>query len=283
MDSGISGIVTSAERLSSQRVKANGILAVSHDEGRTRLRRLYQDGAAKIRFPATAGDPLEAILINTAGGLTGGDRVAWEAEIGAGASVVITTQASEKIYRAGEGRSEVDVRLSVGTNGRLCWLPQESIMFDRADFFRRLDVTLEPGAEILIAEATVFGRGAMGEVVRQGRFRDRWRVSLGERLVHAEDFAIGPNVDEFLRHKSVLNGAVAAATVLLVSENAESLLDPARGIVGDQGGASFWRVGGTGKLLARLYAGDGYDLRKRLMPLLALLNGQAGLPKAWSL
>ncbi|TIU63331.1 MAG: urease accessory protein UreD, partial [Mesorhizobium sp.] len=49
------------------------------------------------------------------------------------------------------------------------------------------------------------------------------------------------------------------------------------------GGASFWSVGRSGKLLARLTAGDGYQLRKRLVPLVELLNGRAGLPKLWSL
>ena len=64
-------------------------------------------------------------------------------------------------------------------------------MFDRAAFARRLDVDLAQGAEALIAEATVFGRSAMGERVERGIFRDRWRVSVAGRLVHAEEFAVG--------------------------------------------------------------------------------------------
>ena len=47
--------------------------------------------------------------------------------------------------------------------------------------------------------------------------------------------------------------------------------------------ASVWSVKASGKLLARLYAGDGYQLRQRLVPLVGLLNGRAGLPKLWSL
>ena len=51
--------------------------------GRTRVERLYQEGAAKIRMPRTSSaDPLEAMLINTAGGLTGGDRLDWQIEAG---------------------------------------------------------------------------------------------------------------------------------------------------------------------------------------------------------
>jgi urease accessory protein len=272
-----------AERLRPQRVEARGRLAVANLRGRTRLRNLFQDGAAKIRMPRSEHDPLEAILINTAGGLTGGDRLGWDIDIGSAASAVITTQASEKIYRAASGRAEVAVRLSVAAGGRLAWLPQETIMFDRAAFLRRLDIELAPGAEALIAEATVFGRTAMGERVERGIFCDRWRLAVAGRLVHAEEFAVGPLVHPVLAAPAVLGGARAMATVLLVSSDADAFLGKAREIIGEEGGASAWSVAGTGKLLARLYSADGYKLRKRLVPLLGLLNGQAGMPKCWSL
>ncbi len=271
-----------ADRLKSQRVLARGVLSVEQRAGRTRLQRLFQDGAAKIRMPRADADPLEAILINTAGGLTGNDRLNWEVEVGPQASAVVTTQASEKVYRASSGHAEVTARLSAAPGGRIAWLPQETIMFDRAAFARRLDVELAEGASALIAEATVFGRSAMGETVERGTFRDRWRVSVAGKLVHAEEFAVGPAVNATLAGRAALGGATAMATVLLVSNDTDRWLHQVREIVGDAGGASVWSVGGTGKLLARLYAGDGYGLRKRLVPLLAMLNGQAGLPKCWS-
>jgi len=272
-----------AAAISTQRVKARARIEVEHRAGRSRLARLYQDGAAKIRLPETGADPLEAVLINMAGGLTGGDRLSWEVSVGADARAVLTTQACEKVYRALAGHAEVDVRLSVGAGGFLGWLPQETISYDRAAFSRTLDADLAAGAEALIVEATVFGRSAMGERVENGTFRDRWRIRREGRLVHAEDFFVGPDIGATLERPASGDGRIAMATLLLISERGEQLLEPARQIVGDDGGASFWRVGQTGKLLARLYAGDGYTLRKRLMPLVGLLNGQAGLPRLWSL
>ncbi|MBX3567950.1 MAG: urease accessory protein UreD [Rhizobiaceae bacterium] len=271
------------EKLASQRVHADADLVVGVVAGRTRLRRLHQRGAAKIRLPRLGCDPLEAVLINTAGGLTGGDRIGWRVAVGDGAAAVVTTQASEKVYRAAVGRAEVEVRLDVASGARLAWLPQETIVFDRASFRRHLDVELAADARLLLAETTVFGRTAMGERVRQGLFRDRWRVRVGGGLVHAEDFAIGPDVETQLGWTATLGGAAAMATVLLISSGVEALVDPARAIIGDEGGVSAWTVAGSGKLLARLYAVDSYLLRKRLMPLLALLNEGAALPKAWSL
>jgi len=266
-----------------QRVAARGAIAVVHERGRTRLRNLLQDGAAKIRLPSVEADPLEAILINTAGGLTGGDRIAWEVAIGARASLALTTQACEKAYRSAGGHAEVTCRIEAGPEARIAWLPQETIVFDRSALRRTIDVDLEATSEALIVEATIFGRRAMGETVAQASFRDRWRVRVDGRLVHAEDFAIGPEVAAVLANRPVTGGGAAVASVLLVAENAEERLDAVRAVIGEENGASAWRVGGTGKLLARLVASDGYLLRRRLAPLVALLNGRAGLPKTWSL
>lgn len=266
-----------------QRAAGLAQMGCARAEGRTRLRRLYQEGSAKIRLPAVSSGPLEAVLINTAGGLTGGDRLGWEVDVGADASATITTQACEKVYRAASDHAEVRVRLTVGENGWIAWLPQETIVFDRAAFARTLDVELAAGAEALVLEATVFGRLAMGERCAQGTFRDRWRIRQDGFPVHAEDFRIGPDIAAMLARPAIAGGAIAVATLLLVSPRAEALLDPVREIIGDQGGASAWSVRRSGKLLARLYAEDGYQLRQRLVPLVGLLNGRAGLPKLWSL
>ena len=266
-----------------QRVAAHGALVLRRDGRRTRIERLYQDGAAKIRMPAVDADPLEAVLINTAGGLTGGDRIRWEIDVGAGASAVVTTQACEKIYRADHGRAEMRSSLRVAAGGHLAWLPQETIVFDRSDFFRQLDVDMADGASALVVEATLFGRLARGETVAAGRFRDRWRVRRDGRLVHGEDFAVGPAIEAGLSRPASASGAAAMATLLLVAADAASRLDEARAMIGEDGGASAWSVAGTGKLLARIVAADGYALRRRLVPLIQMLNGRAGLPKIWSL
>ena len=269
--------------VAAERVSARGEIGVAVKAGRTRIERLYQEGAAKIRMPKGEADPLEAVLINTAGGLTGGDRLDWAVAVGEGASAMVTTQACEKVYRASSGTAEVGCRLSVAAGGRLAWLPQETIVFDNSAFRRRIDLDLAPDAEALIIEATVFGRQAMGERVRHARFSDRWRVRRAGRLIHAEDFAAGPEIGSQLATGAALGWAVAFATVLLFSDCAATRLEAARAIIDDAGGASAWEVAGSGKLLARLVAGDGYTLRRRLIPLVELLNEQAGLPKVWTL
>lgn len=272
-----------AERLASQRVAGEGRIVVKpgHRHG-SALDTLYQRGAAKIRLPDRPDGALEAVLINTAGGMTGGDRLAWSADLAPGTRLTLTTQACEKVYRAASGEARTTVSLKAAEGAAVAWLPQETIVFDRSAFSRRLDVTLAAGAEALLVEATLFGRAAMGETVRHALFRDRWRVSMEGRLVHAEELKVGPDVQSAFAQAAVTGGAQAVATVLLVGHRGDRLLEPARAVLGPMDGISHWTVGGTGKLLARLVAADGYALRRRLVPLLSLLNGQAGLPRIWS-
>lgn len=269
--------------LAEQRVDARGMLSVRRRVGRTRIERLFQEGAAKIRLPQAAGDPLEAVLINTAGGLTGGDRLSWTVSVADGAHAMLTTQACEKIYRSSGGEAASTIALDVGAGASLAWLPQETILFNGSAFRRSIEANFAVGARGIIVESTLFGRLTMGETVERALFRDRWRIRAGGRLVHAEDFAIGPDVAGNLATRAATGGAFAIATVLALREDADEVLAPARAIIGEAGGASAWRVGETGKLLARLIAEDGYGLRKRLIPLLQMLNGAAGLPKVWSI
>jgi urease accessory protein len=262
-----------------QRAKGRGRLAVKFVEGRARTDRLFQEGAAKIRIPGRCDGGYEAVLINTAGGLTGGDQMDWEFEVASNARVTLTTQACEKIYASTGEAAEVSNRISIGSGASVAWLPQETILFNGANLRRRLDVDLAVQASALILEPIAFGRLAMGELDIEGSFSDSWRIRQGGKLIHAEEFRIGPQISEVAKRLATLGGACAMATILQISSSTETLLDEARNIVAEKGGVSLW----NGKLLARLVDADAYSLRKRLVPLVQLLNQGAALPKCWSL
>jgi urease accessory protein len=216
--------------------------------GATRLATLLsgrlRQGALPTPLP---GQPPEPILINTAGGLTGGDRFAVEIDIQAGASATITSQACERVYRSTGDDARVTTRCAC-SGGRLAWLPQETILFDGGQLSRSLEVDLEGDAEFLGVEAILFGRAAMGERVNAGALHDRWRVRRDGRLIFADDFRVGGRdcrpahstrfARQLQRHS---DGAALCA-------EPERLLDPARAIIGGDGGASAW----GGKLLVRL-------------------------------
>lgn len=269
-----------------QRVRATGRLAVKRSAGRSRIATLYQDGAAKIRFPSPESDSLEAILINTAGGLTAGDRIDWQVEAGPATRIVLTTQASEKIYRAEDGRAEAHIRLSVGEGAHLSWLPQETIAYDGSALRRRIEVDLASGATCLLVEPLVLGRRAMGETVHQCLFHDSWRIRSAGRLVHAEEFRLEGNATSLLSASATGNGATAFATILVIGPDPSMFVDEMRhklaGCAALDFGVSAWSVAGTGKLLARIAARDGFALKNAVAGAVRLLNGNAGLPKIWA-
>jgi urease accessory protein len=275
-----------------QRTRGGGRLSVKQSAGESRIDRLFQEGAARIRIPRVPrGSPLEAVLINTAGGLTGGDAMDWEFEAGEAASMTLATQACEKTYKAyGGSEARVSVRLKLNPESSLAWLPQETILFDRARLSRSIEVDMTAGSRLLMVEPVVFGRLAMRESVLEGHFRDRWRIRLDGDLVHAEDMRLGPDIADVLARTAVAGGGLAVATVLMIAPEAEARLPAARQVIGTSGGASFLftrrsrsAAPETGKLLARIVAADSYELRKVLVPLIRLLNPLGGMPKVWSI
>ncbi len=263
-----------------QRAHGQARVSFRSRDGRTGLDRLFQEGCAKLRFPRPLGaDDPQAILINTAGGLTGGDRFGAEVELAAGTRACLTTQACERIYRSTGADAVVTNRLRLAAGARLDWLPQETILFDGGRLSRRLDVDLEGDAELVAVEAVLFGRQAMGETLHSGHLHDRWRIRRGGRLLFADDLRVEGDIAARLAPQAALAGHHAMATVLFAGAAPERFLDQARSIIGPAGGASAW----NGKFLARLVAETGLALRRRLEPLLTLLMGGWALPKVWQL
>ncbi len=216
------------------------------------------------------------MIVNTAGGVTGGDRSDLDIAVGADAELTVTTTAAEKVYRSLGPDAVVGVTIEVAAAGRLTWLPQETILFDGARLKRSIEVDLAEDASLLMAEAVVFGRQAMGEAVVHGSFIDHWRVRRGGRLIFAETLRLDGAIAERLGEAAVARGGVAIANVLLAPGDDAAVervraLDQFCGEVG----ISSW----NGLAVARLCAKDGAALRRDLVAVLGAL-GQA-IPRSW--
>src|ERR1700748_1592296 len=120
--------------------------AVSFDvhflEGATRRRHLHESGSLRVRFPSPEADGLSAVFVNTAGGVAGGDRFDIDIAAGEGARLTLTTAAAEKVYRAPDAAAQLNIALKAAAGAHLAWLPQETILFDRARVARRIDLAL---------------------------------------------------------------------------------------------------------------------------------------------
>lgn len=264
--------------------RARGVIRAGFTRtgARTAAARLYATGGLRLRCP-TVGPGLtpdcEAVIINTAGGMVGGDHASIAIEAAAGAGVTLTTQSAEKIYRSTGAPTLVGTTLRLGPEALLEWLPQETILYDRAVFHRSLEVDMAGDATLLLVESLVFGRLAMGETFGSGAVRDRWRVRRDGALLFAEELHIAGDAAGLMARPALGGGARAAATLLLVAPDAEARLSVAREALATTpcpGGASAW----NGLLLARLLSPSPALMRAAIIVLLAGLRGRAA-PRVW--
>src|ERR1700737_4459709 len=158
------------------RARGSVALDVHLLEGVPRRRHLHESGSLRVRFPSPEADGLSAVFVNTAGGVAGGDRFDVEIATGQGSRLAVTTAAAEKIYRAEGPAARLNIALKAADGSHLAWLPQETILFDRARVLRRIDIDLAESDSLLLCEMGVFGRSAMGERMLHGEFVDRWRM-----------------------------------------------------------------------------------------------------------
>ena len=251
-------------------------VAIDTRNGVTRLRHLREEGSLRIRFPRTISDELEAVLVNTAGGIAGGDDLELRFAAGPDTRTVVTGAAAEKIYRSLGADANIRLALEIGANAKLAWLPQELILFDGAQVRRSIEIDLAPGAHLLVAEGLVFGRAGMGEKVERGLFLDRWRVRRGGRLLFADAVRLDGAITEKLAARASTSGAIAIATVLVVPAEEELVHSVRKQCFSGEVGISAW----NGFALARLVAPTGAMLRQDLTALLMLLR-QGNLPRLW--
>jgi urease accessory protein len=269
-----------------QRARGRAEVAVSRRDGAIRLDRLYQQGCAKAFLPggpgsATAPDAVpEVVLVNTSGGLAGGDRLDYGLSVGPGAALVATTQAAERVYRSREGAARLAVTLEVGAGAALDWLPQETILFQHGRLARRLEADMATDARLTLLETLVLGRAAMGEVVTQGHYSDQWRIRRGGRLVHAEALRLDGDLARIAPGPATLRHARAMATLVHIGPEAEARLAAARDLAARVEGIEAAVSLRGDVLILRLLAPDHAPLRRALARVIQGLRG-AALPRVW--
>jgi urease accessory protein len=264
---------TQARTFKANRSHGRIALSIAASGGRSRRKHVYEDGALRVRFPN--GDDLEAMIVNTAGGMAGGDRFSFEAHVGEGAALTVTTAAAEKVYRSLGDDTAVDVRLQVEAGGTLRWLPQETILFDAARLRRIIKIDIAADASLVMAEGVIFGRAAMNEEMRQGRLFDRWRVRREGQLVFADTTQLAGDIAEQLAHPAAARGAIAVATVFIAPGSETQVAAVRERDYAGEVGISAW----NGIALARLVAPNGEALRHDLRQILLAVGG--ALPRLW--
>ncbi|MEA2732348.1 MAG: urease accessory protein [Acetobacteraceae bacterium] len=247
----------------------------------TVLDELRQVGCLKARFPRRiVSGWMDIVMLNTGGGVAGGDRLDIAIGLGADTQATIAAQAAERFYRAlaADAPSRVRTRLTVQAGASLEWLPQETILFDRCALDRRLEVDIAPDACFLGVETVVFGRAAMGERVRQGWLRDLIRVRRGDQLLLHDAIRLDGEIDASLQRAAIGGGANVVATVVYVAPDAGDKLNAVRTAMGPaEAGASVW----NGMLIARILGTGSASVRRTVIAALDVLRDARPLPRVW--
>jgi len=269
-----------------QRARGQLKLVLSGSGGDHRIVDIYQRWPIRVLLPMNDNnDSQEIVLLNTAGGLAGGDRLAYDVTVCRGASIAITSQAAEKVYRSLGEPAHVTTKLVVQEGARVAWLPQETIVFDRARFRRHTEVDFHSGAEFLGAESLVLGRTASGEQISDGEIVDGWRIKKDGELVWADELRIVDDAFLHLERRALLSNCRAIATMLFLGPDLDRRFQLFRDVAqAVDCHAGVTAVGGV--IVARFAAKLSSDLRAALQRFLllvepALESGAFRVPKMW--
>ncbi len=267
-----------------QRSRADLRLQVAWRDGASRLAGLRQQGCLKLLFPRRPpAAPLEAVLVNISGGVAAGDRLSCSVTCGAGAAMLVTSQAAERCYRArhADGPATVETDLTLDAGATLEWLPQETILFEDAALRRRLRVGMHETATLLLAESRVLGRRGSGETTRRLALDDRIEIVRTGRPILVDALRLHGDADDRLRHAATGGGATAMATVLLAAPGAAARLEGVRALLeaapGLRAAASAW----DGMLVIRIVAREAAAQMACLLRVLALLRDGRPPPQVW--
>jgi urease accessory protein len=251
----------------SVRVDSDLRLEVIAGPCRGKIAERRETGALRFRFPRAHGRPPEAILVNVAGGLTGGDRVSMAIKVGQNASLTVTSATAERIYSSKDDPTMIATNFHVADGGTLIWLPQESILHEGARLVRTVVVNAESAGRFMLADMIYLGRRASGEGFDDGMWKDRWRVSIGGRLVFADETRLTASTLSAQFRAGTLNSAVALGSCLLCGSAPDHLLALVRqsleGVDGIHAGATLV----DGLAVVRLMSSDASRLRVAMMAL----------------
>ncbi len=270
-----------------QRADGSGRVVLSGSERGARIVDVFQRSPVRIMFPRTGGNAIkEVVFLNTSGGIAGGDRLESAVTALTNASITVSSQAAEKVYRALNEPARVATKLKACESAKLAWLPQETIVFNFGRLSRQTEIELSSGAELLALEWLVLGRAAHGEEMLGGYILDSWRVKKDGRLIWADSFRATNDVFPHLHRKALLSDCSAIGTLIYFGPDPETRLEFLRDIATSlKCHCAATSVGGL--IIVRFAAAMSYELRLALRSFLRQFSQELGpgpfrVPKMWT-
>jgi urease accessory protein len=127
---------------------------------RSDVHRMRAAGPLRLMSPRAAGDAAWIVTSSLGGGLVDGDHVALEVTVDAGATAVVTTQASSKIYK---GCSSQRLDVAVHGNGCVLVVPDPIVPYRDSTYAQQTRIALAEQASLVLCDVVTAGRIAYGE------------------------------------------------------------------------------------------------------------------------
>lgn len=264
-------------------IRSRGVVALEAraESGATRRATVRESGALRLRFPKENPARLDAVVVNVAGGMAGGDVYDLAFAAAPGADLLVSSSAAEKVYRALAAPTRANVRLRAEARARLVFVPQEAILFNGARIARTFEIDVDPQARLIAADAVTLGRAAMGETVTSLVWKDFWRLRRDGRLIFADAARVEGDCARILAAPATGGGARAFGTLLYAACDAADSLEALRATFADARDCECGATLFDGLVLARFAAPDAQPLRAALAAALTSLPGGSP-PRSWS-
>jgi urease accessory protein len=187
-------------------------LAFERSGSRTVVRTALAHSPLRLLTPRNHGHAAWAYTSSFGGGLVDGDHLRLDVDVADGASALLATQGANRVYRSPKG-CQSDLRARVGVDALLAWVPDPTVCFTGARYSQTLDVTLERGASLVLADVVTAGRSARGERWAFAQYASRLRVTRDGRALMDERQVLDPAHGALPERMGRFD---ALATVLLV-------------------------------------------------------------------
>ena len=266
-----------------QRSTGKGFLSYKYLVGKTKLKDLFQQGNLKIRFPLSYNSFSEAVIINTAGGFTGGDSFKFKMEVGNRCKLLLSGQAAEKVYKCIDGYVKIRNKISLKNQSKLIWLPQELIMFNEARIKRQTSVNLSKSSIFLGVETVVFGRDKMGEKINKGLFDERWKIYLDGELIYSDFSFIEGDINQKIKKSAILDKSNSMSSIIFYKHNMGDLIDYINNRIVDLPSEIGVSKISKNLMVFRLVSKNSRTLKEAISKIVCLIIPDLKLPKTWSI
>lgn len=223
------------------------------------------------------------VILHTAGGMVGGDTLQQKIHLQPASNALITTASAGKIYRSNGQIAQQFIDIKIDDNASLEWLPQETIIFDGAEFRQHLRVDLGENSSWLGWEITRFGRSARGEKFLSGEWHSNWEIwRSGQPLWIDRSFLFGGTMIEGFQG---LNDSAIVATLVYIGQPvSQNLVDKIRdfSLIGEMGVTSTLGEG----ILCRYRGNSSTEVRQWFKQVWRILrreinNREIIIPRVW--